>query len=309
MTQPPTPIEAKDHPKTHGVALNKKASPNKSLRHRAWDLYRQATDLVTGRERTLPAFIIGGGMRCGTTALFSYLAHHPELSVSRKKEVHYFDLHHHRGLNWYKRQFHATQKSPEGKPKLLFESSPYYMFEPRAPKRIKDALPNIKLIFLLRDPIERAISQYQKDIRDGRELLPLAAAWAAEEHRLEGEEDKLLSDPNYHSQLHQHFSYKARGRYSKLLHRYYQYFPKEQILTIHSNSLFSKPIEVLHHICAFIGIQQWSPDHFPVINQSQIKANLDSALRLQLEHEFEPYEQELEQLVGWRSADWPRRAS
>lgn len=306
MTQLPTQSEAKVARKTNGVALTHKANPSKRLKHQAWDLYRQATDLVTGRERDLPTFIICGGMRCGTTALFSYLAHHPELLASRKKEVHYFDLEYHRGLNWYKRQFPTNQTMPKGKARLLFESSPYYMFEPRAPKRIKDTLPDIKLIFILRDPIKRAISQYQKNIRDGRELLPLADALAAEEHRLEAEQDKLLANTNYHSQLHQHFSYKARGQYSKLLYRYYQNFSRNQVLAIRANSLFSKPIEVLHRLCTFIGIQQWSPEHFPVINQSQIKTSLDSALRQKLEQEFEPYEQELEQLIGWRSADWPR---
>lgn len=307
MTQQPTPSDAKVVPKTHGVALTQKANSIKRLRHQVREIYRQATDLVTGKERVLPAFIICGGMRCGTTALFSCLAHHPELSASRKKEVHYFDLEFHRGLNWYKRQFPTNQTMPKGKERLLFESSPYYMFEPRAPKRIKDAIPNIKLIFILRDPIKRAISQYQKNIRDGRELLPLADALAAEEHRLDSEEDKLLADNSYHSQLHQHFSYKARGQYSKLLHRYYQNFPSSQVLAINANSLFSKPAKVLHQICTFIGIQQWNPVDFPIVNQSQIKTNLDSALRQKLEHEFEPYEQELEQLIGWRSADWTRR--
>lgn len=244
-------------------------------------------------------------MRCGTTALFSYLASHPQLSPSRRKEVHYFDLQYHRGDAWYKRQFRIDRAASEDRLRLLFESSPYYMFDPRAPARIHATAPAVKLIFLLRDPIERAISHYQKNRRDNREPLSLGEALDSEEDRLAGEEEKMLSDPHYCSPIHQYFSYKARGRYAIQLKRFQQLFPDDQILILRSGSLFEQPKQTLTKVCDFVGVTRWHPDEFPVINQSRIKTVLPEQLRAKLEAEFEPGEQDLEQLIGWRSADWP----
>ncbi|KMM17498.1 hypothetical protein SYNGFB01_03830 [Synechococcus sp. GFB01] len=260
---------------------------------------------MTGRQRPFPQLIIGGGMRCGTTALFSYLAKHPQLSASRRKEVHYFDLHFDRGHAWYKRQFRMGKAVSNNRHQLLFESSPYYMYEPRVPQRIHNTIPDARLVFLLRDPIDRAISHYQKNLKDQRECLSLRDALEAEEERLAGEEEKMLNDPHYCSAVHQYFSYKARGRYAILIKRFFRYFPRNQILLIRSSRLFKQPTLTLAEVCDFLGVTRWQPDDYPVVNQSRIKTVVPKHIRDQLESDFEPYERQLEELIGWRSADWP----
>lgn len=305
-------IQTGEHERSHntdadGAALRRQPGLTRRVRRKAWDAWLEATDSLMKRERCFPQLIIGGGMRCGTTALFSYLAKHPQLSASRRKEVHYFDLHFDRGEGWYKRQFRRSTTTPNGRPTILFESSPYYMYDPRVAQRIHNAIPSIKLLFLLRDPIDRAVSHYQKNRRDNREPLSLADALEAEEERLAGEEEKMLRDPHYCSPIHQYFSYKARGRYAILLRRFYQYFPREQIMIIKSNSLFQRPEQTLKHVCNFLGVTDWQPDRFPVINPSLIKTAVPERIRAMLETDFEPQEKDLEELIGWRSASWPSK--
>src|SRR5690606_33886153 len=123
--------------------------------------------ILTWKKRALPDFIIVGAQKAGTTSLFHYLSEHPQIISPYKKEVHYFDG----GLNpeidtfkkgekWYRSNF---PRKPKSKSIKTFEASPLYLFNPLAPQRIKDLLPNVKLIILLRDPVERAISQYHHE--------------------------------------------------------------------------------------------------------------------------------------------------
>lgn len=88
-------------------------------------------------RRRLPRLIIPGAMKAGTTSLFEYLDGHPQLVPSREKEVHYFDMHFHRGIGWYARQFPRC-RAAGGAAALPFESSPYYLFEPRVPARVRE---------------------------------------------------------------------------------------------------------------------------------------------------------------------------
>jgi hypothetical protein len=123
--------------------------------------------------------VIVGAMRAGTTSLFSFLARHPQVAASFGKEVHYFDLRFHRGPAWYRCQFRRPRTDTRGDA-VGVESSPYYMFDPRVPGRMAALMPDVKLVFLLRDPVERAFSHYRKNCRDGREPLSFADALAAE---------------------------------------------------------------------------------------------------------------------------------
>jgi hypothetical protein len=283
--------------------------PLVQFRRNAVDACRRFGDCLLRRRRPLPSFLIAGGMRCGTTALYEYLARHPQVTASRRKEVHYFDLNFHRGSGWYARQFHGVRRLPDGSPSRLFEASPYYLFDPRVPARLRAALPDARILFLLRDPVERAVSHYRKNIRDGREPLSFAEAIDAEEERLAGEEERLLADPRAHSQVHQYFSYVARGKYAVQIDRYRAHFPAEQLLAVNADRLFRDPAEAVDGICRFLGLDTWRPDRFESANASRIEADVMPETRRWLETVFEPHEQALERLVGWRSARWPAAAA
>ncbi len=129
-----------------------------------------------------PAFVIVGAQRGGTTSLYRYLAAHPGVLPASRKELHYFTNRHDRGPDWYRSQFPPT---PPGT--ITGESTPYYLFHPHAPRRLHAFAPDVKLIVLLRNPVDRAYSHYQLQVRRRHETLPFEEAIAREEERLAGE--------------------------------------------------------------------------------------------------------------------------
>lgn len=270
-----------------------------AARRRVADACRVVADACTGTRRGLPAVILAGGMRCGTTSLFDWLADHPQVSPSRRKEVHFFDLQFARGPAWYRRQFAPLRRLPGGSDSQPFESSPYYMFHPAVPGRVRTVVPDAKIVFLLRDPVARAVSHFRKNVRDGREPLRFAAAVAAEEDRLAGAEQKLLADPHHASPAHQYFSYKARGCYADQLLRWRAAFPAAQLLAIDAGRLFTNPATVLDELLRFLELDPWRPASFAVRNASRTEPPSDAAAIRGLEAFFEPHQQRLHDLIGW----------
>lgn len=218
---------------------------------------------LTAGLRLLPDFLIIGAQRAGTTYLYNNLAAHPCVAPALTKEVHFFDVWFARGLGWY-RSFFALQVQrriwqARGRPLLVGEASPYYLFHPHAPRRAAATLPHAKLIVLLRNPVDRAYSQYQHSRRRGAEHLAFAQALAQEEARLAGEEVRLLADEQYISDNHQNFSYQARGLYAGQIARWLNYFPREQLLVIQSELLYADPVQQLARVFAFLELPRWQP--------------------------------------------------
>jgi hypothetical protein len=253
---------------------------------------------LAGVGRRLPGMVIVGAMRAGTTSLFSLLARHPQVAAAFRKEVHYFDLHFHRGPIWYRHQFRRPRSAARGCA-IGVESSPYYMLDPRVPERMTALMPDAKLVLLLRDPVERAFSHYRKNRRDGREPLTFADALAAEDERLAGEEERMLHEPAYLSGLHQYYSYAARGRYAEQLMRWRQHFPAAQMLVVDAGRLFASPAEVLAEVLAFAGLEPWVPRQFNALNTGQVRMPLDPHVASALAAMFAPHERRLAALVGW----------
>ena len=134
----------------------------------------------------LPDFLGIGTQKGGTTYLHGLLKQHPQVYLAYPKEVHFFSLHYDKGLNWYSHQFDiATADQRCG------EITPYYLFHPLAAERIATALPKVKLVVLLRDPVDRALSQYFHSKRLGLESLDLEEALIAEPRRLSDAEAAL----------------------------------------------------------------------------------------------------------------------
>ncbi|MBE9040822.1 sulfotransferase domain-containing protein [Oscillatoriales cyanobacterium LEGE 11467] len=196
----------------------------------------------------MPDFLIIGAQKCGTTSLYCYLAQHPQIITVPHKEVHFFDLNYDRGLDWYGAHF-----PPSGLPGAIAgEASPYYLFHPQVPARVYQHFPQIKLIVLLRNPVDRALSQYHHEVKLGFEQLPLEEAIAREPERLQGEVEKLSTDPTYYSYNHQHYTYLSRGRYLEQLQRWRIYFPPEQFLILKTEDLHDRPDETLARVLAFL---------------------------------------------------------
>jgi len=256
---------------------------------------------LTARHRRLPDFIIPGAQKAGTTSLFGWLQGHPQCEPSLKKEVHFFDRHFDRGTAWYRTNFPLCRSvGQDDATKLRFESSPYYMFDPRVPERVREVLPNAKVIFLLRDPVTRAYSHFQHSTLRRREKLSFEEAIAAEPTRLAGEEEKLMADPTYQSSAYQHFSYLARGIYADQLHRWLEHFPLEQLLVIESEQMFRDPSAVFQRVLDFLAIDPWEPAGFGNLNTGRYRSKMPESIQRQLAAYFAPHNERLYELLGTR---------
>ena len=199
----------------------------------------------------LPTFLTLGAQKGGTTTLHRLLAQHPQVFLPACKEVHYFSLHSQRGVSWYADHFNAARPDQR-----CGDITPYYLFHPQAPRRIRSALPDARLLILLRDPVERLLSHYFHARRHGFESLELEAALAAEPDRLNGAEAALARAGGQHFS-HQKHSYRARGHYERQIPAYGQLFSEHQILVLQSEQLFTQPQQCWATVLAFLGLSPW----------------------------------------------------
>jgi hypothetical protein len=243
---------------------------------------------------TAPDFVIIGAQRGGTTSLHAYLSAHRNVLTPAKKELHYLTDRYERGRDWYLGQFPCSV--PAGT--ITGEATPYALFHPLAPERLRQIAPRAKLIALLRNPADRAYSHYLLERSRGFETLDFAAALDAEEDRLAGEVAKFGSDSAYVSEAHKHASYLARGDYAPQLVRWFAHVPREQILVLRSEDLFAQPAETTAQVAAFLDLATAVDFPFTVHNRSA-GPRLEPALRARLSAHFAPKNARLEQLLGW----------
>lgn len=264
----------------------------------------------TASSRLAPGFLIVGAQRCGTTSLFKTLSQHPAvLPAIYHKGVHYFDTAYHRGRDWYLGHFPTIRRAEAvrsrlGVPGITGESSPYYMFHPLAPVRIAQDLPGVRLLILLRDPVERAYSAHAHELARGFETEPFERALELEPTRTDGERERLIADPNYHSHHYQHNAYLARGRYIEQLTRLTELFGRDRLHVVDSDDFFTDPRPAFDAVCDFLGLPRWEQISFGRHN-ARARAPMPARLRAELEEYFAPYD---EQLADWwgRVPSWRR---
>lgn len=262
-------------------------------RSRAW----------TSALRVLPDFLILGAQRAGTTSLYSYLSAHPNIAPALVKEVHFLDYNFERGEGWYRAHF-PTQFEKWRKNFLVTgEGSPYYLFYPHAAWRAKHLVPRAKLIVLLRNPVERAYSHYQHQVRMGLEDLAFEEALAREAERLIGEFEIILDDPSYYSFNYQNYSYRARGMYAEQLTRWFKFFPREQFLILQSEAFYQEPAHTFERVLDFLNLPRWQPETFRVSNEGAYE-KMNPQTRAALGEFFAPHNARLYELLGvefnWR---------
>jgi hypothetical protein len=295
--------------------------------------------MATSPLRTLPDFVIIGAQRCGTTSLYNYLVQHPDVAPAFIKETHFFDLYFGRGLNWYRAYFPILSglswKEPGAgwlgqilpghgpatvgvrqRHVLTGESTPYYLFHPHAPRRIEEAVPNVKLLVLLRNPVDRAHSHYHHEVRMGAEERSFEEAIEREEKSLASETARLLEDEGYRSFTHMHHSYLARGIYVDQIQRWTEFFGRDQMMILRSEDFYHDPSACLEQVMHFLGLpgsgeypraqsgtgqKQGSYEKYRLGQY----AEMDAATRRQLDAYFEPHNQ---RLFGYLGTDlgWER---
>jgi hypothetical protein len=258
----------------------------------------------SARWRALPNLLIAGGQRCGTTSMYRALIQHPAvLRPVGRKGVHYFDTDYGRGLDWYRAHFPlrasvARAGRRTGMPPVVLESSPYYGFHPLAAARIEADLPAVRLIVLIRDPVERAYSAHAHELARGFETEPFERALDLEPERLAGEDERLVREPLWVSAHHQHHAYVARGQYIDLLTRLEAVFGRARLHVVDSHRFFGTPEPVWDETLGFLGLRPAGTPHFERHN-ARPRSPMPDAIRARLEEHFSPYDERLAAWLGW----------
>lgn len=252
----------------------------------------------------LPDFVIIGAQKCGTSSLYHLLIQHPYVAPAVKKEVHFFDNRFEEGIEWYRQNF-PTSKWKDGLRTVTGEATPYYLFHPHVAKRMAEAVPQAKLIVLLRNPIDRAYSHYNQAIRREIEPLKFEVAIEAEEERLRGEREKMLEDERYASFSHQQFSYLSRGVYVDQLARWAEFFDREKLLVLKSEDFLRNSRETLELVLHFLGLPEWEPDPSELQKKrnSRKYEKMDPETKRKLEEYFGPHNKRLYDYLG-RELGW-----
>jgi len=217
----------------------------------------------------LPTLLVIGAMKCGTSALHHYLSLHPDVSMAREKEVNFFlgpeRAPHddestwwltglwHRGLGWYADRFEEGYA-------VRGESSPGYTdpAHPEVAGRVARVLPDVRLVMLVRDPAERAVSQWAHHVRDGDENRPV---------------EEALLDPAS--------QYLARSRYFDSLRPFLARFRREQLLVVAQERLLTHRSAELRRVFAHVGADPdyWTAELEPRVHVGDTRAEVPGALR------------------------------
>ena len=246
--------------------------------------------IATSSMRVLPNTYIVGAQRCGTTSLFRYLTQNRSVTgPTLEKGVHYFDTNFDKGSDWYRSHFPtarsvAAAMRKNGTEQRVIEASPYYLFHPMIPGRIHDLTPNARIIVLVRDPTERALSHHNHEVKRGFETLDFADALAAEPERLAGEVERLAVEPTYVSYEHQHHSYVSRGQYAEQIRRYDELFGTENVLLVRTQDLEVDPRATVDRVLQFLDVPVMGKISFPHYNArrySSMAPDLEADLRRQ----------------------------
>lgn len=201
----------------------------------------------------LPDFIVIGAQKSGTTALFKFLSEHPKIYLPPQKEVQYFsnDNFYSKGIKWCSHEFYNNVNENM----MCGDVSPQYMIYKKVPLRIKKALPNAKIIVILREPIERAYSHYHMSVRRGNEKREFDEAFRVSVDKGYKDDESIIEDESYYQ-----FS-----DYEVMLREYLKYFSKDKILVLFQEDLSKYPIETLNTVYDFIGVS----NHFTPKNPNK----------------------------------------
>jgi len=262
---------------------------------------------MTSSLRLLPDFLVIGTQRGGTTALYHYLQTHPYIKPATTTDTHFFDKKFNKGLTWYRGHFPTSVERYYAQRLrrhafLTGEASSSYLFYPHTPGRVARALPHVKLIVLLRNPVDRAYSQYFHAIELGHETLSFEEAIQDEEERTAHERAKIMQDANYYSDAYTHRSYLSRGIYVEQLQAWMGLLPREQFLILKSEEFYAAPVTAFKQVATFLNLPEVEPrlrkQDYKQYSHNTYFSTMEPALRKRLSAYFEPHNARLYDYLG-----------
>lgn len=196
----------------------------------------------------LPNFLCVGAQKAGTTTLYEVLKQHPDIYLPDVKEPHFFDEHYQKGIDWYENTFFNKVKNE----KAIGEITPAYLYLDEAPQRILEALgTQVKLIFIFRNPADRAYSHFLMSKFNGFETASFDEVMANND----------LGSKTSSTSEKRRFSYKERGYYGRQLRRYLEVFPKENMHFVLFEDLVSANKKLAYSdILKFLGVKELELD-------------------------------------------------
>lgn len=262
-----------------------------------------------GEGGTLPDFVVIGAMRGGTTQFYMLLTRHPLIKRAASKELHFFDDpdRYARGIEWYRGCFPPPAQK-NGHETITGEATPRYLLDPLAPGRMAKMVPDAKLFVLLRNPIDRAYSQYTRWARRGidvptfEEAVEEELAWMADEEANPPAEEV----PPGAGRGERRFYQLERGIYADQLARWRQFFGEGQMLVTKSEDFYARPADILKQAQDFLGLPYREIKLPPRTTSRKTEVRyepMDPATRERLGAFFEPHNRRLYELLG-RDFGW-----
>lgn len=237
-------------------------------------------------------FLIVGTQKGGTSALNYFLSKHPNICTYIDKEAHYFEKSPLPSISWYHSGFPVNiTTETRFNHRIIGESTPIYMFWPPCAKRIYEYNPDIKLIFILRNPMERAKSGHYMEVTRGRDFVEDFGT------AIRVEDVRIRQDPKT-------FSYLRRGLYYSQIKRMLHYFPMKQMLFLRTEELKYNHKETLQQVLEFL--EASTPVNIPqetVFAQIYNKTIRDEDKEFMIEY-FKGDIKNLENLLDWDCSDW-----
>lgn len=284
---------------------------NESLARKLGRLH-QIARYASGVECSAPDFLIIGAQKGGTTSLYSYLTQHPNVFPAVRKEVHYFEspASRARGERWY-RSFFPTEAFLTAKKRRLGTAltgeATTYMPYPQIPRMLHAIHPDARLIFLLRNPAERAFSHYMHVRRSypGAEPLDFGDDIRREAERIQPDVDAIARDEWHDDVTYRAFSYVRSGMYAEHVKNWIEFFPTDRMYINESERFFERPDKVLGEICDFLGLPPAEFDFAEKLNVGGYDDRVSPDDRAFLVNAFADDRAKLQQIVASNfGADW-----
>jgi tetratricopeptide (TPR) repeat protein len=263
------------------AGLNKIKESNPQFVEKHWDF----------QNAKGPDYIIIGSQKSGTTSLENYISQHPQVLPAVKKETHFWYRDFDKGIEWYLAHFPPIPKNLNY---LTGEATPNYLENWQSASRIKEAFPNIKLLLIIRNPIDRAFSQYNHWLRLRWENRSFEAAIKSEIEMLAKNPENPVGDKKYWNQTG---NYLGRGIYLEFIKKWLEIFPREQLLILRGEDLYQEPSLTMKEVFEFLGLPENEGGEYRKLNSGSYSP-ISESMRHLLNDYFKPHNQELEAYLG-----------